>query len=110
MAQDQYRHFGQGAKGFGKYYGAAFADQGIGNFMTEGVMTSLLHQDPRYFIKDHGGFLKRVEYAISREVVTRNDNGTNGFNVSELAGNAIAAGISNVYYPAEDRMYGKTLG
>lgn len=110
MATDQYKHFGQGADGFAKYYGGAFADQAIGNFLTEGVMPSLLHQDPRYFNKGTGGFWKRTGYAMSREVVTRNDDGSSGFNTSEIVGNAIAAGISNAYYPAEDRTAGKTLG
>jgi len=68
MAQDQYRQFGQGAKGYGKYYGGAFADQAIGNFMTEGVMTSLLHQDPRYFTKGHGGFLRRTAYGSAAKL------------------------------------------
>jgi hypothetical protein len=30
------------------------------------------------------------------------------FNTSELAGNAVAAGISNLYYPAVDRSLGNT--
>jgi len=49
MAQDQYRSFGQGAKGFSKCYGGAFADQTIGNVMTEAIFPTVLHQDPRYF-------------------------------------------------------------
>jgi len=109
MARDEYRPFGQGAKGFAKYYGGAFADQAIGNFMTEGLMPSVLHQDPRYFNKGSGGFWKRTGYAISREVVTRNDDGRNVLNASEIVGNGIAAGISNIYYPAEDRTASKTL-
>ena len=108
MVQKQYPHFGQGAEGFGKYYGGAFADQAIGNFMTEALLPVALHQDPRYFTKGKGGFWKRTGYAISREVVTRGDNGHNQFNTSELAGNAIAAGISNLYYPAQDRSFGNT--
>jgi hypothetical protein len=47
MAQDQYRSFGQGAKGFSKYYGGAFADETIGNMMTEGTFPTILHQDSR---------------------------------------------------------------
>jgi hypothetical protein len=109
MAQDQYRSFGQGAAGFGKYYGGAFADQAIGNMMTEALLPIALHQDPRYFTKGRGGFLKRTGYAISREVITRNDDGRNHFNTSELLGNAIAAGISNAYYPAADRSFGNTF-
>jgi hypothetical protein len=108
MAQRQYPHFGQGAEGFGKYYGGAFADQAIGNFMTEALFPVALRQDPRYFTKGKGGFWKRTGYAISREVVTRSDNGHNQFNTSELAGNAVAAGISNLYYPAQDRSFSNT--
>ena len=109
MVQHQYPSFGQGAAGFGKYYGGAFADQAIGNMMTEALLPIALHQDPRYFTKGKGGFLKRTGYAISREVVTRNDDGRNHFNISELLGNAVAAGISNAYYPAADRTLGKTF-
>ena len=58
MAQKQYSSFGTGAQGFGKYYGGAFAEQAIGNIMTEGLFPVALHQDPRYFVKarvDFGG-------------------------------------------------------
>jgi hypothetical protein len=110
MAQDQYPSFGQGAQGFAKYYGGAFADQAIGNFMTEGFFPTAFRQDPRYFTMGKGGFFHRTAYAISREVVTRADNGHNQFNASEIVGNAVAAGISNVYYPAPDRTVDKTLG
>jgi len=108
MTQKQYSSFGTGARGFGKYYGGAFADQAIGNIMTEGLFPVALHQDPRYFVKGTGGFWKRTGYAISREVITRGDDGRNHFNTSELAGNAVAAGISNLYYPAADRSFGNT--
>ena len=37
MAQKQYSSFGTGAQGFGKYYGGAFADQAIGNIMSEEI-------------------------------------------------------------------------
>ena len=108
MAQGQYSLFGTGVQGFGKYYGGAFADQAIGNIMTEGLFPVALHQDPRYFVKGKGGFWKRTGYAISCEAITRGDDGRNHFNTSELAGNAVAAGISNIYYPAADRSFGNT--
>jgi hypothetical protein len=107
MAQKQYA-FGQGAQGFAKYYGGAFADQAIGNMMSEALFPIALHQYPRYFQKGAGGFWKRTGYALSREVITRGDDGRNHFNTSELAGNAVAAGISNLYYPAADRSLGNT--
>jgi len=106
--QNQYPSFGTGGLGLAKYYGGAFADQAVGNIMTEGLFPIALHQDPRYFVKGTGGFWKRTEYAISREVITRGDDGRDHFNTSELAGNAVAAGISNLYYPAADRSFGNT--
>jgi hypothetical protein len=109
MAQDQYRSFGQGASGFGKYYGAAFADLAVGNTMTEAILPIALHQDPRYFIRGEGGFWKRTAYAMKWTLITRNDAGTNSFNASEILGNGIASGISTVYYPAEDRSAGKAM-
>jgi hypothetical protein len=108
MVQRQYPSFGPGAQGFAKYYGGAFADQAIGNVMSEGLFPSALHQDPRCFVRGNGGFWKRTGYALSREFITLGDDGREHFNTSELAGNAVAAGISNVYYPAADRSFGNT--
>ena len=110
MAERQYSAFGGGAEGFAKYYGGAFADQAIGNFMTEGLFPILLRDDPRYFVKGKGGFWRRTKYAVSREFITRGDDGRNHFNTPELAGNAVAAGISNLYYPAQNRSLGNTAG
>jgi hypothetical protein len=59
-------------------------------------------------VKGKGGFWKRTGYALSREFITRGDDGRDHFNTSELAGTAAAAGISNVYYPAADRSVGNT--
>ena len=108
MAQRQYPQFGHGPAAVGEYYGGAFADQSIGNVLTEAALPIALRQDPRYFTKGKGGFFKRTGYAISREVVTKNDKGENTFNTSEIVGNGIAAGISNLYYPAADRSFGST--
>jgi len=106
-AQNQY-DYGDGAAALGKYFAAAFADQAIGNMMTEAVFPVALRQDPRYFVKGRGGFWKRTGYAISREVITRGDDGRSQFNTSEIAGNAVAAGISSAYTPAANRSLGNT--
>jgi hypothetical protein len=107
MAKNQTKSFGQGAAGFGKYFGTAFADQTIGNMMSESVFPVILHQDPRYFpmSKAGGGFWRRVRYSASREWITRNDSGKNQFNYSEIFGNAAATAISNTYYPSENRTF-----
>jgi hypothetical protein len=91
--------FGQGASGYASYFGTSYADFVIGNFMTEGIFPSVLHQDPRYFRKGKGTGWSRVRYAVGQIFWTHNDSGTMGFNYSEVIGNSTAVAISNAYYP-----------
>jgi len=101
--------FGQGAAGYAKRYGSAFADNTIENFMTGAILPSLLHQDPRYYQLGHGSFEHRLGYAISRIFVTRSDSRNTVFNASEVLGSAVAAGIANTYDPAGDRTVVNTV-
>ena len=91
--------FGNGAAGYGKYFGAAYGDLLIGNMMTEGVFPSLLRQDPRYFRRGSGTKRSRLGYSIKQSFWTRKDSGGGVFNYSEVLGNAAAVAISNAYYP-----------
>ncbi len=91
--------FGQGMAGYGRRVGTAYADQAIGNMMSEAIFPSLLHEDPRYFRRGTGPKWGRTFYAASRVFVTRTDAGNWRFNYSEVLGNATAVAISNSYYP-----------
>lgn len=103
QVRNQYPEWGFGVAGFGKRFAAGFADNAVGDYMSEAVFPSLFHADPRYFRMARGSFFHRFKYAVSRIVVTRTDAGASGFNYSEFAGNAAAAGISSLYYPARTR-------
>jgi hypothetical protein len=109
QAQNSEPEFGQGAVGYGKRYGAAFGDASIGTFMTGAVFPSVFKQDPRYYQLAKGGVKRRAVYSLSRIFITRTDSGHRQFNSSELLGNLAAAGISNVYHPAQDRSFTNTL-
>ena len=91
--------FGQGWAGYGRRVGTSYADQAIGNMMTEAIFPSMLHEDPRYFRRGTGSFRSRALYAATRVFVTRTDSGGTRFNFSEVLGNATAVAISNAYYP-----------
>jgi hypothetical protein len=93
----------QRAGSFGVKYATALADNTIGNFMTTAVAPTLLRQDPRYFVLGEGSAAHRLRYAASRIFVTRGQTGARQFNVSEVAGTAVAAAASNLYYPHVDR-------
>jgi hypothetical protein len=94
--------FGQGMKGYAHRYGTGLADQILGNYMTEAIMPSLFHQDPRYFRKGSGSILGRIGWAASRSLIARNDSGKWTFNYSEWIGNGLDAAVGNAYYP-DDR-------
>jgi hypothetical protein len=99
QAENSNRGYNQGLKGFARRYGANFGDNFDGNLWGNAVLPSLLHQDPRYFRMGHGPFLHRALYSISTTFRTRGDNGNWQPAYSNLLGNLIGAGISNVYYP-----------
>jgi len=103
QAKNDPKAWGQGWGAYGKRYGASFADNSIGTYMTTAVFPSLLKEDPRYYQMGKGTFRHRSVYALSRLFVTRTDSGHHRFNYSESVGNATAAAISNIYHPAEDR-------
>ena len=90
---------GGGVESFAKYYARAFGDQIIGSYVTEAILPSLLHEDPRYFRLGIGTFRHRASYATTRVFVTKLDNGKSRVYLSELAGNAVVIAITTSYYP-----------
>lgn len=108
QANNSYPEFRQGAKGYGRYYWHAMADQAVGNYLTEAILPVATHEDPRYYTLGHGGVFKRTGYAVSRLFITRTDAGGRTFNFSEIVGNGAGAGISDAYYPARERTFTKT--
>ncbi|HWZ31718.1 MAG TPA: hypothetical protein VNX18_10315 [Bryobacteraceae bacterium] len=102
------RSFGQGAAGYGRYFATSYADYVIGDYMTEAIYPTLLHQDPRYFRRGTGGKWSRLGYAMGQIFWTHNDSGRTGFNYSEIAGNATAVAISTAYY-ADNRTTGDAV-
>ncbi len=103
QAENTFRGYGQGAQGYGKRFGANYADGFIGNLLGGAVLPALFKQDPRYFYKGTGTTRSRILYAIANAVVCRGDNGHTQFDYSGILGSLAAGGISNLYYPAANR-------
>jgi hypothetical protein len=99
----------QGWDAYGKRFGAAFTDQFNGTILGNGVFPVLLHQDARYFRMGTGPVKKRFLYALSTTIRCKGDNGNWQPNFSNLLGNLAAGGISNLYYPKDDRGFGLTI-
>jgi hypothetical protein len=92
--------FGNGPGAYARYWATGYADFAIGNFMTEGVFPTLLHEDPRYFRRGSGSRWSRLGAAVGQIFWTRTDSGGHQFNYSEIVGNSAAVAISMAYYPS----------
>lgn len=109
QAFNNFEGYGQGASGYAKRYGAAFADSADSNFFSNFFYPVLFKQDPRYFRLGEGTKKARFWWAVNREFVARKDSGGWTFHWSNVLGGLTAGGISNAYYPAEDRGFGLTM-
>jgi len=103
QAQNHFAEYGQGAQGYGKRFGAGYADTVAGTFIGGAILPSLLKQDPRYFYKGTGSKRSRFLYAIANSLICKGDNGRWQPNYSNILGSLAAGGISNIYYPSQDR-------
>lgn len=109
-ALDENSGFGWGAEGYFKRSGAAYLDAFDGTMIGNGILPSILHQDPRYFRLGHGTTRHRVLYALASNVICKQDNtGKWEPNYSNVGGNIIAGAISNLYYPSQNSGWGQTI-
>jgi len=103
QANNSFPGYGQGAQGYGKRYGAAYADFVSGTFFGNMIFPALFKQDPRYFYKGTGSKKARLLYALANAVICKGDNGHWQPNYSSVLGSLAAGGVSNLYYPASNR-------
>lgn len=106
QATDDHNGFGQGAQGYGKRFGAAYATLVTGTFISSAILPSLMKQDPRYFYQGTGSKKSRLVHALSNAVIRKGDDGQWQPNYSGIIGSFASAGISYAYYPASDRSGG----
>ncbi len=109
-ALDEDTGFGWGIEGYGKRSGAAYLDAFDGTMIGNGILPSILHQDPRYFRMGHGTVTHRLLYSLATNVICKHDN-THKWepNYSNVGGNIISGAISNLYYPSSNSGIGQTF-
>jgi hypothetical protein len=109
QAWAQWPQYGGGMQGWGKRFGATLADTESRRFIQGFVLSSVLHQDPRYFPSRQKHLAWRGTYAVTRVLITRADDGDSTVNTSELLGTLFTSSLQNAYYPRADRGFGNTL-
>lgn len=89
---------------FLKRFGATAGDDISQNFFADFVLASAFHEDTRYVREGPSHKMwPRIGHAISRAVIARTDSGVDTFNWANVAGCAMSATLSNVYYPPRSR-------
>jgi len=103
QAENQDPTFGQGGAGYGKRFGASFADQASFKFFKDFVYPSIFSEDPRYYRLAHGNGGRRLLHAVEHVFLAHRDNGKRMFNFSEWLGTATTVVLSNTYHPDAQR-------
>jgi Carboxypeptidase regulatory-like domain len=98
-----YSGYGTDEEGFAKRFGAAYATLGVGAFVGDALLPSILKQDPRFYYKGSGSVPSKLLYAITRAVICKGDNGHWEPDYSAVLGHFAAGGIANLYLPQQNR-------
>jgi Carboxypeptidase regulatory-like domain len=106
QARDDPSEWHQGAAGYGKRMGSGFADAVTGSLISNAILPSLLHQDPRYFYQGTGTKKSRAVHAVWAPFVCKGDNGRWQPNYSQMGGSLIGYSIATAYYPGSNRNAG----
>lgn len=96
--KDKPEEWEQGASGYGKRF-ANIAGQDSIQRAVEFSMSSMLHEDNRYFNSGTTGFWSRTGYAIESSVLARHDDGSRAFSFSQVGGVAAGAFLSRLWQP-----------
>lgn len=107
--QGQFSGYGHGIQAYPKYLGANYGDVVAGTFLGSAILPALLKQDPRYFYKGTGSVRFRLLYALAQVFICKGDDKRWQPNYSSLIGNLAAGGISNLYYPSQNRSASATF-
>jgi hypothetical protein len=105
QAIGQWPHYCGGMQGWGKRFGATLANTESRRFIQGYALSTILHQDPRYFPSPKKGLFPRAWYSATRVVITKNDRGESTFNTSEFLGALLTSALQNSYYPKHDRTF-----
>ncbi len=102
LKNDKPSEWQHGATGWGIRTGNIMAQYGIQRSVTFGI-SSLLHEDNRYFGSGKKGFWRRIGYSMMASVSARHDNGRLYPSASLIGGFAASSFISRTWQPASSR-------
>ena len=101
---DNRPHYGTDSGAFGQRLGAAALRQTSQSMFYYGIYSNIFRSDPRYYVLGPTQpFKKRVTYAASRVVITRQNSGNNAPNYALFSAVISSSLLANAYFPDQDR-------
>jgi hypothetical protein len=101
QASDDPQEWEQGASGYLKRFASVAGGDAIARTAAFGL-SSLAHEDNRYFNSGKVGFWPRTGYALSTGILSRHDNGSRNISISLLGGAAAGAFLSRLWQPPSE--------
>ncbi len=101
--------YGSDSGAFGEKLGAAFIRDATMRFFCGSMFPVITHEDPRYYRKATGSYGSRAGWAADRAFVIQNDNGSHGFNYSNIFGHLAASALTPLYYPPKNATVGMVM-
>jgi hypothetical protein len=103
-------NYGTDLGAYGQRVGAAALRNISQNIFSDSLLSTALHEDPRYYVlgKGHNPVV-RAGYAISRVFVSKTDSGESTPNYALLGGYLGAAALTNAYYPPDNQGFTETM-
>jgi len=103
-------NYGTDTGAYGQRLGAAALRGYSEEMLGTSVLAPILHEDPRYYkMGNRHNVAVRTAYAVTRTIITRNDDGHLTPNFSLVCGNLAGATLTNAYYPDFNRGFNQTL-
>lgn len=95
--------YGQGAEGYGKRFGSGMARVASANLFGTFAIASVMHEDPRFYVRKGLSFGQSVKYSAVRIAITRSDSGKLVVDSSGLLGPLAGEFLANTYFPEGSR-------
>jgi hypothetical protein len=109
QAIDSPSGYGQGGSGYGKRFGSGMARAASDNMFGTFAIASMLHEDPRFYVKKGLSFKQALKYSAVRVVYTRSDSGERVLNFAGLLGPLAGEALANTYWPKQNQGVGSTF-
>jgi len=108
QAIDSPEGYGQGGEGYAKRFGSGMARAASENLFGTFLIASVLHEDPRFYVKKNLSFAEAVKYSAVRVAITRSDSGNRTVNFAGLLGPLAGEILANTYFPEGSRDFEST--